>query len=228
MTDFDQNLKLLPWVMGTLIITLCVHEAGHAWAAWRLGDRDEERIRKRMTPLTFRHIHWLFTIIVPALMFLFVGFLMGGARPVRVRMDLGARKMALVALAGPMGNFLVAAVTLGVTAGLVHAGVVNAAVDPLVADSFYIAMLVSIGLSVFLGLFNLLPVPPLDGSRIVAALLPARWRQIYYAMTIPAIVLLFLVFIYLAIFHREDMTYFTDFCLESLHPWTKQVRDWIS
>lgn len=191
MADFELKLKMLPFVLGMLVITSCVHEAGHAWAAWRLGDRSAQ-IRRRTNPFSPSHVSLLFTIILPSLMMLFFGLMLGGARPVQVRTALGPRRMALVAAAGPAGNLLVGGLSMALLAGLVHADVLIASLQ---FDQYYVFALQAVMLNFVLAALNLIPIPPFDGSRIVALLLPDRLRQVYYGFSIPFIVLLALVFL---------------------------------
>ena len=137
-----------------MIIPLFVfHELAHAWMALRLGDttaRDEGRIT--LNPI--KHIDWL-----GLLMIMFVGF--GWAKPVMINpenLQNKKRDMALIALAGPVTNFILAFV-------LVFVGVV--VFDLQVSFVLHMALL-----SIMLGVFNMLPIPPLDGSKVLAALLP--------------------------------------------------------
>jgi len=220
--SFDRNLDALPWVIGALVVTSCVHEAGHAWAAWRLGDR-REGIRRRMSPLSLTHISWPFTVLVPSMLFLYTGMLLGGARPVMVSTEaIGPRKMVLVALAGPAGNFLVGTLTLALIVGLIHGGVISS------FDHIYGYLHLAAGLSFFLGLLNLLPIPPLDGSRVLAAFLPERLRNLYYGLTIYAVVAFFVVFFYLGRRHPEKLAFIGVFFSRTVPGWTAQILEWIN
>ena len=219
---FDRHLDALPWVIGALIVTSCVHEAGHAWAAWRLGDR-REGIRRRVNPLSLSHISWLFTVLLPSALFLFTGMLIGGARPVMVSTEaISPRQMVLVAIAGPMGNFLVGTLTLAGIAGLIHGGQISS------FDPIYGYLHLAAGLSFFLGLLNLLPIPPLDGSRILAAFLPQRLRDIYYGLTIYAVVAFFVIFFYLGRQHPEKLAFIGVFFSKTVPGWTARILEWIN
>ena len=226
MADFETKLRLLPWILGGLIITSCVHEAGHAWAAWRLGDR-REYIEQRKVPWTFRHISWIFTIIVPAIMLMLAGFMMGGAKPVRVRVAIGPARMALVALAGPVGNFFVGALSIGIAAGLVHAGVLAPGLMPPLADDLYVGLMYAVMLSFLLGIVNLIPIPPLDGSRIIAVFLPEKVRRIYYGMTVPFLIILAVLFLVLMTTNSALIGRWTAALIGWCHEWTLVLRDWI-
>nr|WP_242481971.1 site-2 protease family protein [Paracraurococcus ruber] len=161
------------------VLAITLHEAAHGYAALALGDDTAKRMgRLSLNPL--RHVDRVGTILLPGFLLvtqlLTVGrveFMFGWAKPVPVDV-LNLRNprqgMMLVAAAGPAMNF-----GLALLAGLlIHP--VSAWVPLLSPDSlalFYRFLLLSILANLVLGLFNLLPIPPLDGGRIVAGLLPA-------------------------------------------------------
>jgi len=174
--DFWNNFDLyalLQLAIRTAAVVLCitVHELCHGYAAYALGDRTAKRAgRLSLNPL--RHID-------P------VGFLMllvahvGWAKPVPVDMrhfKRPKRDMALTALAGPSSNFLLALAALGCGALLfkVWPGSGGMVFANVVFFLCYIAVL-----SVGLGLFNLIPIPPLDGSRLMSCVLPDK---LYYKL----------------------------------------------
>ena len=136
-----------------MIIPLFVfHELAHAWVALKLGDttaRDEGRLT--LNPI--KHIDWLGLLLI-----VIVGF--GWAKPVMINpenLQNKKRDMALIALAGPVINFILAFL-------LVFVGVV--------IFDFSMIFLNMAFLSVMLGVFNMLPIPPLDGSKVLAGILP--------------------------------------------------------
>jgi Zn-dependent protease len=173
-SDFTWRLMWLP----ISILSLSFHEFAHAWSAWKLGDDTAERAgRLTLNPLS--HIDLIGTILLPLL-----GVPFGWAKPVPVnparfrREHTMGRGMAITASAGPLSNVLlatVAALLLGLglrfAPGLLERG------GP--ARFFLMALL---QMNVGLALFNLLPVPPLDGSRIVAWLLPYRLQQQWHQL----------------------------------------------
>jgi len=155
------------WTIPALL-AITLHEAGHAFAAWKLGDDTAMRQgRVSMNPL--KHIDPKGTILIPAFLLLVKApFLFGYAKPVPVNfMRLGnpRRDMVLVALAGPGMNFLLAFLF----ALSIH-------LLPLFPDNVAQWMMENqrngIILNVILGVFNLLPIPPLDGGRVAVGLLP--------------------------------------------------------
>ncbi len=158
-----------------VIITLTVHEYCHAYSAYRLGD-PTARSLGRLTLNPLRHID-----IFGAICMLIFGF--GWAKPVPVNaryLEKPRRDMAIIALAGPLSN-LVMAIIAAFAYRLIYALLrgVNFPNDFLLAaaqstvDFFYIFHSVNVGIAIF----NLLPIPPLDGSRILGIILPPR---VYY------------------------------------------------
>ncbi len=208
-----------------LVITSCVHEAGHAWVAWRLGDRSEA-IRPRTTPFTFKHISLPFTIILPSVMMLVAGMMMGGAKPVHVRTAIGPGKMAAVAIAGPIGNIVCGILALIAVVAMVHGGWLLPTMD-LGFDDQYMFALQAVLLNFMLAALNLLPIPPFDGSRIVAMFLPERARQIYYSFTIPAIIVLVGFFFLVYFFFEAEFMSVIQAVLLDLHNIVLTLRDWV-
>ena len=148
---------LVAWVTA-LIVGISVHECAHAWAADRLGD-PTARLAGRLTLSPFAHLDPMGTLFL-----VLVGF--GWGRPVPVRAHNFAHPMrdnALVALAGPVSNFLLA---------LVLALPYNFLVDPLGMVGQIIGTVMYV--NILLCVFNLIPVPPLDGGSIIAPFLPHR------------------------------------------------------
>ncbi|MFD2110628.1 site-2 protease family protein [Thiorhodococcus fuscus] len=166
------HLQLLAVLAVPVLFAITVHEAAHGWVANRLGDRTAFMLG-RVTFNPLRHVDPIGTILVPTVTFLLAGFLFGWAKPVPVNWrNLGhpRRDMALVAVAGPGANLLMAlAWGLAIQLGLV-----------LMPFSQWIALpLIYTGASgvlinVFLMVLNLFPLLPLDGGRILNALLPPR------------------------------------------------------
>lgn len=152
------NVSLL-WLLTT------PHEFAHAWVATRLGD-DTPRLEGRVTLHPMAHVDWLGTVILPAVTSLFGGGFLGWGKPVftnPAKLRGGLNGLALVALAGPASN-IVFAVILGAAA------VATSQLLPNFAE--YAAR--GVYLSIYLALFNMIPVPPLDGSKLLlAARIPA-------------------------------------------------------
>ena len=191
MFGFDLAGRLL-W-LPISILSLSFHEFAHAWSAWKLGDDTASRAG-RMTLNPLAHIDVIGTILLP----LFSPIPFGWAKPVpvnpaRFRRDVSmSRGMAITASAGPLSNVLlavVAAVLLGLGLRLA----------PDLVDRGSPARIFLVGLlqmNVSLAVFNLLPVPPLDGSRIVAWLLPYRLQQQWHQLEQFSLFLLIPVVLY--------------------------------
>lgn len=148
-----------------VLLCLTVHETCHGFMAYLLGDPTaKSRHRLSLNPL--RHIDWL-----GLLMMFTAGF--GWAKPVPVNPRYFRKPksgMALTALAGPVSNFLLALAAFLVSSLIYHHASYAVAWDVIFTFSLYQLAPLSIGL----GLFNLLPIPPLDGSKVLAAFLPDR------------------------------------------------------
>jgi Zn-dependent membrane-bound protease, M50 family protein len=163
-------------IFAIILLSMTVHEAMHAFMGYFLGD-NTAKIEGRLTLNPLKHIDPFMTILLPLTMALLGGPVFGGAKPVPFnpnRVRYGEWGAAMVALAGPLTNLFIAffAFGIGVLMGVVSNG-------GLVASSFLgsvIAMTVSVNLGFFV--FNMLPVPPLDGSRLLYALAPETARRL--------------------------------------------------
>lgn len=156
------------WVLPVLI-AITMHEAAHGWAAWKLGDDTAKQLgRVTFNPLV--HIDRFGTIILPAILITVGGFLFGWAKPVPVNFgQLGhpRRDMILVAAAGPGINIGLAILS---AIGLHFVQFLGPEVGEWVARN----LINSINLNLLLAVFNMLPLPPLDGGRVAVGLLPYR------------------------------------------------------
>jgi Zn-dependent protease len=160
-----------------LLLSLSVHEWAHAWSAMRLGDDTAARLgRLTMNPLA--HIDALGTLLLPLL-----GVPFGWARPVpinptRFRRNVSMRMAVLLtAAAGPLSNLGLAALCATLMGLAYRFSPMLLVAQPALAQLLQIGVF----LNVVLALFNLLPIPPLDGSRIVDALMPDRGRPAWDA-----------------------------------------------
>ena len=155
------------WVIPVLL-AITLHEAAHGWVALRLGDDTAQRLG-RVTLNPIKHVHPVGTILLPgALIALGAPFVFGFAKPVPVnpaRLRRPRRDMVLVALAGPGMNVLLACLS----ALMLHVAPVFPAV---MAEWWRITFTLGIVINLVLAIFNMLPVPPLDGGRVVHGLLP--------------------------------------------------------
>ncbi|MGB6976804.1 MAG: site-2 protease family protein [Gammaproteobacteria bacterium] len=159
------------WVLPVLF-GITVHEVAHGWVASKLGD-NTALLMGRLTLNPLKHIDIIGTVIVPTLLLLFGGFIFGWAKPVpvdwrnlhRPRLD-----MALVALAGPVANLLMAFFWAAVG----KLGAIGLQHQVEWALAFRYMGEAGIWINLILMFLNILPIPPLDGSRVLSALLPTR------------------------------------------------------
>lgn len=171
---FDIDIAQIVIAFLVLLFSLTVHEASHAWAAWRCGD-PTARALGRLTLNPAAHIDPIGTVVFPLIAIATHVPVIGWAKPVPVnesRLRVPRRDMMLVAAAGPASN-LVLAVAAAVIIRLVipaPGGTPAVAIGAPFAEG--LARLLEI--NVLLAIFNLLPIPPLDGSGVLAGLLPAR------------------------------------------------------
>ena len=156
-----------------LILAIVFHEVAHGWTARLLGDPTAAE-QKRLSLNPLRHVDPIGTVILPGLLALAQGPIFGWAKPVPVnkwRLRNPRYGMMLVAAAGPGINLVMAGIA-AVLLGLVLAAYGDVA-EPSLAARFLAANLLNfLTVNIFLALFNLLPIPPFDGSHIVEGLLP--------------------------------------------------------
>jgi Zn-dependent protease len=155
------------WVLP-VIVAITFHEAAHGFVAWRLGDSTAYRLG-RVTFNPLKHIDPFGTILLPLLLFLSpVPFVLGYAKPVPVNfraLRRPRRDMVLVALAGPVTNLLLAlASALAIHAALPVAGATGRWLVVTLTNSLLVNLVLAV--------FNMLPIPPLDGGRVAVGLLP--------------------------------------------------------
>ena len=183
---FGLNAAIVVLVFYSIII----HEVSHAYAAYVLGDDSAKRAgRLSLNPLV--HIDWFGTVILPALLYFTAGFLYGYAKPVPFNpynFNNFKRDSGLTAIAGPVSNFLIAIIF-----ALVYHLSSNQYIQYI---SFYV-----IFMNLILGFFNLIPFPPLDGSKVLGMFLS---DNAYYKWTLQerkGMVWLFAIIIVSNIFH---------------------------
>lgn len=155
------------WVLPA-ILAITLHEAAHGFVAWRCGDSTAWQLgRVTLNPL--KHIDPFGTILLPGLLLLLrVPFIFGYAKPVPVNfraLDNPRRDMIWVAAAGPATN-----IAMAVAAGLLAHLVVL--LPPVAAEWSILNLENAIGINVVLAVFNMIPLPPLDGGRVAVGLLP--------------------------------------------------------
>lgn len=156
-------------VLGVILVSMTLHEAMHAFVGYWLGD-DTAKLEGRLTLNPIKHIDPFLTLILPVVLAIVGAPIFGGAKPVpfnpaRLRYDeWGA---ALVAVAGPLTNFVIAFILFGVYA------LAGMPTEGLLGSILTTGILVNLGFFIF----NILPIPPLDGSRVLYALAPEFVRR---------------------------------------------------
>jgi len=169
MPELDPISTLFVFVIP-IIFAVTFHEVAHGWVASQFGDQTAKSLG-RLTLNPIKHIDPVGTIVVPAVMFYVSGFIFGWAKPVPVNWrNLGhpRRDMALVAIAGPAANFLM----------LVFWAILAKIITWLVSDPNYLTQLIfimcgiGIMINIVLMILNLFPLLPLDGGRVLTAMLP--------------------------------------------------------
>lgn len=161
-----ETLLHILYILPAVFIAFSFHEFAHAFVAYRLGD-SSQRISGRLTLSPLAHIDW-----IGLLMIVVFGF--GWAKPVRVNPNGFKNRrlgMVLVALAGPLMNFILAFLFCGIYYVCFFNGVTNV---PIMTIIYYVY-----SLNAALMVFNLLPLPPLDGYRIIDALIRIKPRWLY-------------------------------------------------
>lgn len=167
--------RIAVWLLP-VIFAITVHEVAHGWMAKQFGDKTADQ-QGRLTLNPLKHIDPVGTIIVPGLLLItFTGFIFGWAKPVPVdarNFKNPKKAMMIVALAGPLSNFLMAIAW----ALLIRIGV---AIDmEFISMPLIYSGVAGITINLVLALINMLPIPPLDGSRILSGLLPDYWAWRY-------------------------------------------------
>lgn len=174
MSEMSETLLLALVLIPCLVVAIVFHEVAHGWSALALGDPTaKEQRRLSLNPI--RHVDPVGTVILPGFLALVGAPVFGWAKPVPVdaaRLRNPRFGMMAVAAAGPATNFalaLVGAAALGV------ASTTGLAANALVSQGIFTFILMNL----FIGVFNLLPIPPFDGSHIVEGALPRRMAVAY-------------------------------------------------
>jgi Zn-dependent protease len=196
----DLDPATLVGVICILLLSLSWHEAAHAWVADRLGD-PTARSRGRVTLNPLKHLDPFLSVLLPLVMYWVTGFAFGGGKPVPINVmnfKNRARDFMLVALAGPGSNLLLALLFSVVYLVCASTGVIPSyslpnpygGVDvlpptmlaPDTSSLLEVLLTQAVLLNLLLATFNLIPLPPLDGSRVVGWLLPRGLQRYWYSL----------------------------------------------
>ena len=161
-------------VIGVILFSMTLHEAMHAFVGYWLGD-DTAKRQGRLTLNPLKHIDPFLTIVLPVILAIAGLPIFGGAKPVPFNPDRvkgGEWGAALIAAAGPLTNFVIAFIFFGI-------GAVSGIITTAGVEASMMGQIVLTGVYVNIGffIFNMLPIPPLDGSRVVYALAPEFVRR---------------------------------------------------
>ncbi len=171
--SFNLNFLYILIILGIVVFSVILHELSHGVVAYWLGDRTAKDAG-RLTFNPIKHIDPYMSILVPVVLYILKAPVFGGAKPVPVNnhnLKWGEWGMALVALAGPFTNFLLASIffLIGYFSGLVNG--TGGEIWQFVFTEF---VYVNLGFMIF----NLIPIPPLDGSRVLYAIAPDGFRNV--------------------------------------------------
>lgn len=197
MPEFSILEKIIIWSIP-VIFGITVHEVAHGWLADKLGD-PTAKIQGRLTLNPIKHIDPIGTLVVPAILLYVSNFVLGWARPVPVNwsnLRQPRRDMALVAVAGPGANLLMLIIWL-VLAKLFL--IINL---PTPTTQILLVMCeAGIIINIILMILNMLPVLPLDGGRVMSAVLPT-WLSRYYARLEPFGLLIIILLLVTGMLHK--------------------------
>ncbi|MCL2580690.1 MAG: site-2 protease family protein [Oscillospiraceae bacterium] len=188
---FQLNIDLLTtWGVRVAVLLVClpIHEFAHGYAAYKRGDHTAAR-QGRLTLNPFVHLDLFGSAVL-----LFAGF--GWAKPVPVNaaaLPNPRRDMAIIAFAGPLANLIMAFIMLCVVKVVAYTADSLTFMTPQMLEGFFFLLQNMLFINLALAVFNLLPIPPLDGSKILGALLP---EPVYFTMLrYERVVLFFLIFL---------------------------------
>ena len=162
-------------VLGVILVSMILHELAHGVVAYWLGD-DTAKQEGRLTLNPLKHLDPVLSFVMPMLLLAMGMPIFGGAKPVPINtrnLKHGVWGMVLVGLAGPLTNILLALVAFVI--GYFTGGLVDVGLGGYICWEF---IMVNLGF----GVFNLLPIPPLDGSRVLYALAPDGVRRVMEGM----------------------------------------------
>ncbi len=178
------------YTLPALLISLSIHEYAHAWVAYKLGDINQ-KLRGRLTLDPFKHID-PFGFICIAL------FGVGWGKPVVIddrNFKDRAKGTMLTALAGPLANMLLAIFLTVVLKILIMTNILSIASTSKIVSVFLSMFLMTIQFNVVFSIFNLIPLPPLDGSKVLFYFLPSKMKGIMYTLERYSFLIIMIIFV---------------------------------
>jgi len=172
MNDFVSEILGFIIVLFVILVSMSIHELMHGFVAYKLGD-DTAKNEGRLSLNPLKHLDLFYSIILPVVLYFLGGPIFGGAKPVPVdSRNLKGKEwgMAAVAVAGPLTNLILAFLAFLLRFLFLRSGGANEIVD--MTLSYFVS--INLGFAVF----NILPIPPLDGSRVLYALAPDAIREV--------------------------------------------------
>lgn len=178
MQPLPNLLQLLSIMAIPLLFAITLHEAAHGWVANRLGD-PTAKLLGRLSVNPIKHIDLIGTVLVPVLMASLTNFIFGWAKPVPVNwhnLKQPRRDMALVAIAGPASNLLMALgwAMIAKLMIILMGTPITASTSLSISHYLFLSAYYGVFINIILMVLNLIPLPPLDGSRVLSALLPPQ------------------------------------------------------